>query len=81
MGKVVKKKWKRGLIKKGAPHPTSPKYKFDDSFLTEKEADKAENKLAESPRVVDTKRILIPRQHFVYAKRSVRITPKRPRLR
>lgn len=76
-----KPKLRKGLIKKGAPHPTSPDFKLVSSHLTDKQADKAEDKLMENPRVVDTKRIFIPRQHAVYAKRIVRITPKRPRLR
>lgn len=76
---MTKRRLKKGLIKKGTPHPTYPTYKFDSAHLTDREADKAEEKLLENPRVDATRRIHVPRQHLVY--RHMRITPKRPKLR
>ena len=72
---------KKSLIKKGAPHPGYPAYKFKSAHLTDREADKAEDKLLESPRVEATRRVRLPAQHLIYAKRAPRITPKRPKLR
>lgn len=72
---------KKGLIKKGASHPVYPSYKFHSAHLKAKDADKAEDKLLETPQEVDaTRRIHVPSQYLVY-KHPVRITPKRPRLR
>jgi len=70
---------RRGLIKKGAPHPRYPTYRFESAHMTDREADKAEYDLLENPRVDATRRIHIPAQHLVY--KHVRITPKRPKLR
>lgn len=73
---------KKSLIKKGTPHPTSPSYKFDSAHLTEKDVRKTEEKLVGDLRVVDYKRVFVPRQHLIYVRRkSPRITPKTPRLR
>lgn len=75
----IKKSRKFGLIKKDAPHPKYPAYKFDSAHLTDREADKAEHDLLDNPRVDATRRIHVPSQHLVY--KHLRITPKRPKLR
>lgn len=72
---------RKGFIKKGSPHPTSPKYKFDSAHLTEKSIEKVESRLVGDPKVVDFKRLRIPAQRLLYVKRGPRITPKRPKLR
>ena len=79
-GKKKVTKRKRVLIKRGAPLPGKPSFKFDSSHLTERSADDRLVELLDNPRVKDTHSITIPRQHAVYVKRG-RITPKRPRIR
>ena len=76
---MAKGRYGKGLIKKGTPHPKYPPFKFDSAHLTDREADKAEENLLESPRVDMTRRIRVPKQHLVY--KHIRITPKRPKLR
>lgn len=71
---------KTGLIKKGAPHPVYPSYKFDSAHLTGADAVKTEHDLLDDPHIDSTRVIRIPKQHLVY-KHSIRITPKRPKLR
>ena len=68
------------LVKKGTPLPGKPRYKLESSHLTEKEAERKADKVAFSPKVDDVLIIPVPKQYAVY-KRSVRITPKRPKLR
>ena len=75
------KKRKVMLIKKGTKHPTTPAFTLDSGHLKEKAADKAADKLAFKPRIVDVKIMEVPRQYLVWGKRSPRITPKTPRLR
>lgn len=78
-----KKRYRKGLIKKGAPHPTRRSFKFDSAHLTDREADKREDVLLDQPGVKAISRVGVPKQELVYVKRgkSPRITPKTPRLR
>lgn len=69
------------LIKKGTKHPTTPGFTLDSGHLKVKEAEKAADKLAFKPRIVDVKIMDIPKQYLVWGKRSPRITPKTPHLR
>ena len=72
---------KTGLIKKGAPHPGHPTFKFDSAHLKSSEAVKKEHDLLDSPKIDETRVIHVPRQYLVYKHRAPRITPKTPRLR
>ena len=77
---MKKPRMRKGLIKKGTPHPGYPTYKFESAHLTDAKADRAEHDILDNPKVDATRRITVPRQHLVY-KHTVRITPKRPKLR
>ena len=74
-----KPKFRKGLIKKGSPLPTRPRFKFESAHLKERDADKAEHDLLDKPKTVETLQIRVPKQTLVY--RKSRITPKRPKLR
>ena len=58
---------KKGLIKKGAKHPTSPSYKYTgESYTTKKQAWDEAHRLEDKGK--DVKVIVVPRQRLVYAK-------------
>jgi len=72
-----KPKYRKGLIKKGTPHPLKRKYKYVDSHLTKKDAVEEADMMV--VRGKDSIVQPIPRQYLVYSKPSP-ITPKRRKL-
>jgi len=86
MGKKVPAKWRKGLIRKGHPHPDDASFKFTVAALTKDDAEKIEKKELDRPSTDATRVVTVPRQHLVFRKPiqkrgGVRITPKRPRIR
>jgi len=64
------KKTRKGLIKPGTPLPGYPSYKFKSAHLESRDAEKAEEKILGNPQNVATRKIIVPRQYLIYAKRE-----------
>jgi hypothetical protein len=76
---------RRNLIKPGTPLPGYPSYKFKSAHLKKEECEKAEDKILENPKIAATRKIIVPRQYLIFAKRergqSSRFSGPRPRER
>ena len=63
----------RLLIKKGTPHPTLPKHKFESAHLDEDRAEGEALRLLDKPKIVSTTIASVPEQHLVYARKGVTV--------
>ena len=64
------KKPGKSLIKPGTPLTGYPSYKFKSAHLKSKDAEKAEEKILENPENIATRKIIVPRQYLIFAKRE-----------